>query len=154
MLEESFSSVLVVCKCCTDIHVNLRKRTEMPHRTKPNEPLNPPQQRGLLKCRAWMWVAQLSQAWHWKLPKSTLELVVVGRMHGIHVRPGQLLRQGLARLHHHSPAWPHRPIKTGVPLLFPSHLSLSLYLSLFLSHSLSRSSQSMLTHSSFPTLPL
>lgn len=46
-----------------------------------------------------MWVAQLSQAWHWKLPKSTLELVVVGRMHGMHVRPGQLLRHRVWQAH-------------------------------------------------------
>lgn len=46
--------------------------------------------------------------------------------------------QGLASPHHHSPAWPHRPIKTRPsPLLFPppllclSHLFPSLYLSLF-----------------------
>lgn len=56
-------------------------------------------------------------------------------MHGMHVRPGQLLRQGLARLHHHSQGWPHRPIKTGLPLLFslPSlTLSLSFTFSLAL----------------------
>lgn len=47
--------------------------------------------------------------------------------------------QGLASPDHHSPAWPHRPIKTGLLLSFFSSPPLSLFhlsLSLFISHSL------------------
>lgn len=71
--------------------------------------------------------------------------------------------QGLASPYHHSPAWPHRPIKTRpspllfffpFPLLcvslissplFICHFSLVLPLPIFTKH---------LTHSSFPSLPL
>lgn len=70
--------------------------------------------------------------------------------------------QGLASLYHHSPAWPHRPIKTRPsPLsffLFTSSVSLSSHpLSLsvtFLLHSLAQNFTKHLTHSSFPPLPL
>lgn len=67
--------------------------------------------------------------------------------------------QGLASPHHHSPAWPHRPIKTRPsPLpffLFTSSVSLSSFpLSLFVTfllHSLAQSSQSI---SHIPLFPL
>lgn len=83
-----------------------------------------------------MWVAQLSQAWHWKLPKSTLELVVVGRMHGMHVRPGQLLRHrvwqaqtitaqrgytGQLRWAFSSPFFSSPPLSLISPSLFIAH---------------------------------
>lgn len=77
---------------------------------------------------------------------------MVGRMHGMHVRPGQLLRQGLARLHHHSPAWPHRPIKTGLPLLFFPPISHSLFISHFFSRTPSPHPHKACSH--IPLFPL
>lgn len=103
-----------------------------------------------------LWVAHLSQAWHWKLPKSTLELVVVGRMHGMHVRPGQLLRhrvwqtQSITAQRGHTgqlrKAFSSLFFFSLLCLSFPLHWSLTF--SLVVPLSSSSSSQSMLTHSS------
>lgn len=109
-----------------------------------------------------MWVAQLSQAWHWKLPKSTLELVVVGRMHGMHVRPGQLLRHRVWQAQTITAQRGHTgqlrqafssPFFSSPPLSL-SHLSLSLYLSLSLLYSLSLSLNPHKACSHIPLFPL
>lgn len=149
--------------------VNNSERKEMPPQPKLAEPSKPwTQSYASIPIREASWSVDRRCGWH-NSPRPD-----IGNCQRAHwscgwpdardackARP-TIEAQGLASPHHHSPAWPHRPIKTRPsPLLFPppllcvSLISSPLFIShFFLLYSLSQSSQSKLTHSSFLILPL